>query len=60
MYTFIARYQNMDTGKETRRIIEVERQYYKNAKYCYMYAISEAYDMKKENECLGAVELIQR
>lgn len=58
MYLFGARYTNMDNGEEIVRKIEFDGQFMKNDKECYMYAMSRAYDLKKENECLGTVEFI--
>lgn len=58
MYLFGARYTNMDNGEEIVRKIEFDGQFMKNDKECYMHAMSRAYDLKKENECLGVVEFI--
>lgn len=58
MHLFGARYTNMDNGEEIVRKIEFDGQFMKNGKECYMYAMSRAYDLKKENECLGVVEFI--
>ena len=58
MYIFVARYQNMNTRKEITRKIEFDGQFYVSELACYMHAMSKAYDMKKENECLGMVEFI--
>lgn len=59
MYRFVARYQNMTTGKEITRKIEFDGQFYVSELACYMHAMGKAYDMKKENEFLSMVELIE-
>ena len=58
MNLFKAYYTNMDNGEEITRKIEFDGQFIGNGKECYMYAMSRAYDLKKENECLGNVEFI--
>ena len=58
MYIFEAHYTNMDNDEEITRKIEFDGQLLENNKECYMYAMSRAYDLKKENECLGMVEFI--
>lgn len=59
MYIFKASYINMDNNKEITRKIEFDSQFMKNDEEGYMYAMSRAYDLKQENECLGTVEFIQ-
>lgn len=58
MYLFEAHYTNMDNAEEITRKIEFDDQFMENGKECYMYAMSRAYDLKKENECLATVEFI--
>lgn len=58
MYIFEAHYTNMDNDEEITRKIEFDGQFMENDKECYKYAMSRAYDLKKENECLGTVEFI--
>ena len=58
MYIFEAHYTNMDNDEEITRKIEFDGQFMENDKECYTYAMSRAYDLKKENECLGTVEFI--
>lgn len=58
MYLFAAHYINMDNAEEITRKIEFDGQFMENDKECYMYAMSRAYDLKKENECLATVEFI--
>lgn len=57
MWFFIAKYDNMDTGEEIIRKIEIYGQYL-SEKQAYMIAMDKAYDIKHINECLGVVEFI--
>jgi hypothetical protein len=58
MYIFEAHYTDMDNNEEIIRKIEFDGQFMENSKESYMYAMSRAYDLKKENECLATVEFI--
>lgn len=58
MYIFEAHYTNMENDEEITRKIEFDGQFMESDKECFMYAMSKAYDMKENNECLGSVEFI--
>lgn len=59
MYIFEAHYINMDTDKERIQSIEFDGgNFFDTEKECYIYAMKKAYDDKKVNECLCAVEFI--
>lgn len=57
MWSFIAKYDNMDTNEVIIRNIEFDGQYL-TERQAYMMAMSMAYAMKLRNECLGVVEFI--
>lgn len=57
MYLFIAHYTSFKKGNLTRQI-EVEEQSFDNEKDCYLYAMSEAYDLMEDGEMLDSVEFI--
>nr|DAN40689.1 MAG TPA: hypothetical protein [Caudoviricetes sp.] len=56
MYSFKAHYTNMDNGEQITRRIEFLGD--GDEKSIYLMAMDMAYDLKKENECLGTVEFI--
>ena len=58
MYSFKAYYTNVFTCKEITRDICFDGQFFNDEKECYMYAMSKAYDMVKDNECFDRIELI--
>jgi len=58
MYLFEAHYINTDTDTERNETIEFDGQFLENEKECYVYAMSKAYDMKKENEIFSSLEFI--
>lgn len=58
MYIFEAHFINMEDCKEITRKVEFDGQFLENEKECYLYAMSKAYNMKEENECLASVEFI--
>lgn len=60
MYIFEARYDCMDIGsaESVSRTIKVEDQFLADDKEAYIYAMSKAYELKKPNECLSALEFI--
>lgn len=59
MYTFEAKYTNMDTNEEHTQSIEFDGDnFFDTEKECYIYAMTKAYENKKANECLVSVEFI--
>lgn len=59
MYIFEAKYTNMDTNEIRIQSIEFDGgNFFETEKECYIYAMEKAYDDKKANECLCAVEFI--
>lgn len=56
MYSFKAHYTNMDNDEQITRTIELLDD--RDEKSVYLMAMGVAYDLKKENECLGDVEFI--
>lgn len=58
MYYFEATFTNMDSGTIRVEKIEIEEQFFVNEFHVYIAAMSRAYNMKKENECLANVEFI--
>ena len=59
MYLFEAKYYDMDSEKEITRKIEFDGcNFFQTEKECYIYAMSKAYDMKKDNECFSSLEFI--
>lgn len=59
MYIFIAHYINMETDQERKQsIIFDEDNFFETEKECYIYAMTKAYDNKRENECLSSVEFL--
>lgn len=59
MYIFEAHYINMDTSEERTQSIEFDgSNFFETEKESYIYAMTKAYDNKKENECLVSVEFI--
>ena len=58
MYLFEAHYINMDTDAEITKKIEFDGQFFDTEKEIYLYAMSKAYDMTKENELFSSLEFI--
>ena len=58
MYLFEAYYINMDTDTKTTKKIEFDGQFFDTEKEIYLYAMSKAYDMTRENECFSSLEFI--
>ena len=59
MYIFEAHYENMDTNEKRVQSIEFDGgNFFDTEKECYIYAMTKAYENKKENECLVSVEFI--
>lgn len=59
MYIFIAHYINMETDQERNQSIEFDGyNFFETEKECYIYAMTKAYDGKRENECLSSVEFL--
>lgn len=58
MYYFIAHYTNVFTFEEINRGIHFDCQFFENEKECYMYAMSKAYDMTRDNECFCGIEFL--
>lgn len=59
MYIFEAHYINMDTNEKRVQSIEFDGgNFFETEKESYIYAMTKAYDNKKENECLVSVEFI--
>lgn len=59
MYIFIAHYINMETDKERKQSIKFDGDnFFETEKECYIYAMTKAYDNKRENECLSSVEFL--
>lgn len=57
MFLFKVHYVNMETGEEITRDICFE-DYYSSEKESFIFAMSRAYDLKKENECFCSIEFI--
>ena len=58
MYLFLAHYSHVYTGEHTTREIRFDGQFFADDKECYMYAMSQAYDLTGKDECFDAIELI--
>lgn len=59
MWLFEAKYHDINTGKEIARTIEFDGDnFFSSERDCYIYAMSKAYDMKKDNECFSSLEFI--
>ncbi len=59
MYIFIAHYINMETDQERNQSIEFDGDnFFETEKECYIYAMTKAYEDKRENECLSSVEFL--
>ena len=51
MYIFIAHYINMETDQERKQSIIFDGDnFFETEKECYIYAMTKAYDNKRENE----------
>lgn len=58
MYIFVAHYINMSNGKNVTREIKFDGQFLDTEKEIFLYAMSVAYDMIKENELFSSLEFI--
>lgn len=58
MFIFEADYIDMDTDAEITRKIEFNGQSFDSEKECYLYAMSQAYEMAAENEMLTNLRFI--
>ena len=58
MYLFEAHYIDINTNKKITRPIQFEGQFFEHEKECYLYAMSEAFEMKEYDECLDSLEFI--
>ena len=58
MYFFLAHYINMDTDTETTKKIEFDGQFAESEIEIYLFAMTRAYKMKKENELFSSLEFI--
>lgn len=59
MYIFIAHYINMETNQERKQSIKFDGDnFFETKKECYIYAMTKAYDDKRENEFLSSVEFL--
>ena len=58
MYIFEAHYIDMNTNSEITKKIEFDGQFFDTEKENYLYAMSKAYDMTRENECFSSLEFI--
>lgn len=59
MWLFEAKYHDMNTGKEITRTIEFDGDnFFSSERDCYIHAMKQAFDMKKENECFSSLEFI--
>ena len=58
MYQFVAHYINMDNNKKITRFIGIDCQRFCNEEEIYIYAMEKAYSMKKPEECLNNLEVI--
>ena len=58
MYYFEAHYINMDNDAEIIKKINFDGQFLDSDRECYLYAMSRAYDMTKENEMFASLEFI--
>ena len=56
MYIFEAKYQNMENGEEHTKTIEVYED--RPEAEIYVAAMCRAYEMKKPEQCLCAVEFV--
>lgn len=59
MWTFVAKYDNMDTGDSAERTISFDGDNAGMAEQeCFHYALSEAFNKQANNECLVSIEFI--
>lgn len=59
MWLFEAKYENIDTNEEITREIKFNGDnFFNTASECYLYAMTQALEMKQENEYLGCLEFI--
>ena len=59
MYIFIAHYINMGTDQERNQSIKFDGDnFFETEKECYIYAMTKAYEDKRENERLSSVEFL--
>ena len=58
MYIFVAHYVDMNTDSTNERKMEFDGQFFDSEKEIYLYAMSKAYDMTRENECFSSLEFI--
>lgn len=59
MYIFIVHYINMETDQKRNHSIKFDGDnFFETEKECYIYAMTKAYDNKRENECLSSVEFL--
>lgn len=59
MYEFVATYENMHTEeKRTSTIAFYGYGFFKTEKECYMYAMQQAYDQKRKDECLSNLKFV--
>lgn len=59
MYIFIAHYINMETDQERKQSIKFDGDnFFETEKECYIYAMTKAYNDKRENECLSSVDFL--
>ena len=61
MYLFVAHYNNTELRHENEEIvreIELDEQQCKSELDVYVLAMTRAYKMKRENECLASLEFI--
>lgn len=58
MITFEARYANSKNGLEFTREIKVRNLFSGNEKYCYLEAVSKAYDLAWEDESLISIRVL--
>lgn len=59
MYIFIAHYINMETDQERNQSIKFDGDnFFETEKECYIYAMTKAYEDKRENERLSSVEFL--
>ena len=58
MYTFVAKYERMDNFRKREEIIDIPETGVDTEKDAYMNAMDMAFNKKKHEECLVALEFL--